>query len=1287
VAGLAVVPGVVACVYLFAVLVGQGLGKASTLATVLGLPIGVVAAGAAVWAVVARPAKALVPPGLEPPDWVVERPDEAGKVVAALLSRRAGTVGITTALQGAGGFGKTTLATVVCADERVRRHFPGGIYPLVVGRDVRGASAIAAKVNDVIKLVAGEDATFTDPGIAGVRLAALLDTGRPRLLLLDDVWEREQLAPFMAGGRRCARLVTTRNRGLLAGRGTEVPVDQMSSRQALKLLTSGLPQLDADLVDELLATTGRWPLLLRLANKILTNAARAGADVPAAARQLLQQLLAGGPAVVDDLSGIAARDLDVGQPDERARAVRATIGASTSLLDAQDAQRFAELAIFAEDETIPFGLIARLWRATGGLADLQTSQVLARLTELALVTEPQTAGGVTIHDVVRDFLRRDLGSQRVATLNDALVEAVASDLPAADPLDAAAHAGYVAWWRLAQGDRYLCDHLIEHLLEAGRRGEAEWLAGDLRWAGARLELSGPAGPAADLSLVGTPHAVGLRDALGRAAHLLTPTEPARAIVDVLHSRLADDPGWGAQVAELRDNRHQPRLVNRGPLPDLPGSALRRVLKGHNDVVQAVAIAPDGSWLVTGSADGTARIWETATGREWTVLAHSSAVQEVAVGPDGSYMITRCSDGMAQIWDTGSWQARREGKMNAIAIAQDGRCIARDSHTMRLLTAVTGRTRVSLTGYTGEVCAIAVAPDGRWLATGSIGGQVQVWDAIKGRPIGLMHSHLDAVEAIAAAPNSRWLVTASSDQTARIWLPDGSPGGSNLAGHAGAVNAVAIAPNGRWLATGSSDRTIRIWDAATARPRVSLTGHIDAVNAVAIAPNGRWLATGSSDNTARIWDVATEQETGAAAGRRGATPEITLAPDGSWLAARNVRERALRIWDTASGQERAVLAGQRCAAMAVDGSWLATINTSDEVLRTWDTAVSHEPVADTDHRYGRSVMILRDDWLNKSAGTIRIWNTATWRERAAVTSHRYGRSVVVVARDGRWIATDSGSGNVQIWDGSNGRRRSALETRGAEVRMIAVGSDGRWLATANRHGGMIQIWDPASGRQIVALADQRRAAIAIAVAPDGSWLATSSIHRRRIWLWNAATWTEQVSLPTQENDVRVLAVASDSSWLATVSSTSGIARIWHIGSGQQQSVLTSRSGDIRVMAVAPDNSWFATTEGSRTTAQIWDTATGHQRAVLAGHHGQITAVAIAPGAAWLATGSDDRTVHIWDTATWHASALMRVEDAILACTWLGTDGLAVGGRAGLYLFDFLTDAAQPVLNTQGQSHMQ
>jgi hypothetical protein len=390
--------------------------------------------------------------------------------------------------------------------------------------------------------------------------------------------------------------------------------------------------------------------------------------------------------------------------------VRATIGASTGLLEGQDAERFTELGVFAEDEIIPFPLLAALWRVTAGLDELGSALVCKRLAQLTLVSQATgPAGGVAVHDVIRDFLRAGLGRHRLAGLNGVLVDAVAAGLPAAGPVDGAGGCPVrVAWWELGSADRYVWDHLVEHLRDAGRPGEAEAVACDLRWAGARLERFGPAAPAADLAVAGTPRAARLRGALERTAHLLAPTEPAGAVVDVLHSRVADDPDWGPQVTALAYTCPRPRLVNRWPLPDLADPALRRALTGHADWVTAVAVAPDGSWLASGSGDETVRIWDVATGRERAALtAHTRWVRAVAVAPDGSWLASGSGDKTVRIWDV-----------------------------------ATGRERAALTGHTRAVYAVAVAPDGSWLASGSGDKTVRIWDTATGHVQTLMRADND-----------------------------------------------------------------------------------------------------------------------------------------------------------------------------------------------------------------------------------------------------------------------------------------------------------------------------------------------------------------------------------------------------------------------------------------------------------------------------------------------------------------------------------------------------------------
>jgi WD40 repeat protein len=88
-----------------------------------------------------------------------------------------------------------------------------------------------------------------------------------------------------------------------------------------------------------------------------------------------------------------------------------------------------------------------------------------------------------------------------------------------------------------------------------------------------------------------------------------------------------------------------------------GQALR-VLKGHSGIINQDVFFPDGRRVLTGSADGTAKLWDTETGRELLSLPHSTEVTAIAVAPDGRRLLTGAADGTTILWSADDWKEAR-----------------------------------------------------------------------------------------------------------------------------------------------------------------------------------------------------------------------------------------------------------------------------------------------------------------------------------------------------------------------------------------------------------------------------------------------------------------------------------------------------------------------------------------------------------------------------------------------------------------------------------------------------
>ena len=94
------------------------------------------------------------------------------------------------------------------------------------------------KVEDLIYTLSGEKPGYTSLEAATTHLVKLL-ADRDILLVLDDVCSSADLKPFLQGGKRCARLITTRNQRVVPVNASQILVNAMNQSEAVQLLCAG----------------------------------------------------------------------------------------------------------------------------------------------------------------------------------------------------------------------------------------------------------------------------------------------------------------------------------------------------------------------------------------------------------------------------------------------------------------------------------------------------------------------------------------------------------------------------------------------------------------------------------------------------------------------------------------------------------------------------------------------------------------------------------------------------------------------------------------------------------------------------------------------------------------------------------------------------------------------------------------------------------------------------------------------------------------------------------------
>jgi WD40 repeat protein len=303
---------------------------------------------------------------------------------------------------------------------------------------------------------------------------------------------------------------------------------------------------------------------------------------------------------------------------------------------------------------------------------------------------------------------------------------------------------------------------------------------------------------------------------------------------------------------------------------------------QHDSVLALEVSPDGKVAATLYARGTIHLRDLASGKHlhafdgltgnprWQV----SPAQRIALTPDGKHVALPHADGSLHLGDVTS------GK----------EVLAFEMPPLR------GTSRPKW----GEPQKVAISPDGRYLAYGSLQNGAALCDLQTGKRLRQLGQMTAGITSLAFAPDSRFLAVCTHSEVCVFGLVSGKEI-RRFSRPVGMDGLVAFSPDGQTLALLGNSSPILLWDVPADRLVCPLVSHRSPPSALAFLPDGKRLASAGRTDGLIVWDVAAGRDI---ARHRHSYPfaaGFTVSGDGSRLQYVGL-DRTLHLWDPQRGAE-------------------------------------------------------------------------------------------------------------------------------------------------------------------------------------------------------------------------------------------------------------------------------------------------------------------------------------------------------------------------------------------------
>lgn len=310
--------------------------------------------------------------------------------------------------------------------------------------------------------------------------------------------------------------------------------------------------------------------------------------------------------------------------------------------------------------------------------------------------------------------------------------------------------------------------------------------------------------------------------------------------------------------------------------DIASQRCTHIMRGHQFNISALDVSSDGRYIVTGSTDGTIRLWNIDESTEIIAFDSHCFVNSVAFSPDGLSILSGSENGHVDIWeidlDRKQFNHRIQNQENRqpvydVCWSHDGQRVAAgfEDGTIRVLHAVLNE--VFTLGSTRQegTWAVCFTPDDKYLASGCGDGAVRLWD-LESRICTKTVCRLARTPLSIDIDREGQFIVVATSESAQTWRLDGPDSWIVRTDHqrnSGGGVCLNFNLDGTMLASGAHDGTVRIWDTQTGLQVKVLDSPEKMVWKLTFSKDGRQLISESGFYVKKIrtWDTKTWDQVG------------------------------------------------------------------------------------------------------------------------------------------------------------------------------------------------------------------------------------------------------------------------------------------------------------------------------------------------------------------------------------------------------------------------------------------